>query len=234
MSTPVPIVLTAQPVDVTINATDLNALLKLFCSNISGAINQQVSFFLEVPSDPGTNVGDIIYNTSQMSFKGWNTGAGKYLPITQPAVIGTIIQSFNQGDNAQAGYIQLNGRQITAIQGISTAQVAILNGLFPSGTLPTVQATSQQANLPASGSFSSISNPVVAPPAGQIGALPFSGTYNPAEEQALATNTETLLESTIALQTTVAAVIAQSEAVLDAVLNSGAVTIYAQVYIGPP
>lgn len=234
MSTPVPITLSAQPVDVSINATDLNALLQLIAANITASINQQVSFFLQVPSNPGTFVGDIIYNTSQMAFQGWNTGSGKYLPITAPAVIGQITQTFNQGDNPQAGFIQLNGRLISGIQGISANQVAILNGLFPGGSLPNIQTSQLTSGLPQQGSFSDISNPAVVPPSGQIGALTFGSTYNPPDEQALASNTEVLRGAVQSTQDAITALISQSEALLDAILNTGGPTIYASVYCGPP
>lgn len=234
MSAPVPIILSPQTVDVTVNAQDINALLQIICSNITAVINQQVSFFLQVSATPGTYVGDIIYNTSQMAFLGWNSGAAKYIPITTPAVIGQIYQSFNQGDNIQTGFIQLNGRLITGVAGISANQTAVLNGLFPSGSLPNIVGTQFQSGLPAVGSFSDIANPVVVPPSGQIGGLTFSSTYNPPDEQALASNTEVLRGAVNSTQQAIASLITESEAMLDALLNLSGPTIYAQVYIGPP
>jgi hypothetical protein len=220
----VPITLQATPVTVGVSYSDINGLLQIVASNLSAFISQTVSFYAQGPVTPSTFITSQFFNTAQNLWYGWDTGSGRYLPITQ-YVPGDTKTSFVTGDNPTAGWVLCNGRAISAVPNLSQYQVAILQNLFGAqGNLPNIAPLQSLIGLPANLAFSGISNPTVAPPAGQIGALTFpNNPVQPADVQPLAQNCETLDGSVIALQTAVAAVITQSEAVLES-LNAGSST----------
>ena len=89
--------------------------------------------FLFVAADPTSNSG-YIFNTTQKVFKYWN-GTG-YSVVTQYKV-GDVKQTFISGDDVANGWVLCDGRQISTLGslGLSTAQTAALNGVFPSGYL---------------------------------------------------------------------------------------------------
>ena len=229
----IPISQTWTPLLVGAQPADLNALGVIMAAQLSAYISANVSFFFEDVVDPTAYVTDLFYNTAQRVFKGWDTGTGRYLPITQFNQ-GDVKLTFLTGDSPTTGWIVCDGRAISAVPNLSAYQVAVLQGLFgPSGSLPNVRPLTALQNLPTNGAFSGISNPVVAPPKGQIGGLTFSSPPAQSEVQALATNSETLDESVIALQAAVAAIMTESESVLNS-LNGSGPTMQSMVFVGFP
>ena len=219
----IPIQLQWSPLAVGAKPADLNQLGQLIAAQLAASIQGNVSFFIQGNVDPSTYVGDLFYNVAQNLFKGWNAGSGRYLPITQ-FIPGDTKTSFVTGDSPTTGWVVCNGRLISDVPNLSQYQVAILQNLFgATGSLPNIAPLQSLLALPTDGSFGNITNPAVAPPAGQIGALTFSSPPAQTEVQALGSNTETLDASVIALQTAVAAVISNSEAVLNS-LNAGSGT----------
>lgn len=231
----IPINLAWLTVPVGIQATDINQLGTIIAQYLQGQIADTVTFVQTGATDPTQKVTELFFNTSQGAWKYWDVGAGQYLAVTQ-FVPGDTKTTFNGGDEIQQGWVLLDGRKISAIQGLSANQAAVLNTLFGTGgNIPTVTAAQTLSGLPANGSFSNISVPATVPPSGQIGALPFGASYDPAQSQALASNTETLRGSDAALQTAVVAIRAQSEAVLSSLNGATAgTTLSVKVFVGYP
>lgn len=221
----IPIQLQWVPVGTGIEYATIDELGELLASQMSAQISAQVSFYAQGPVTPGLFVTSQFFNTTQGIWYSWNTGSGKYLPQTQ-FQNGDTKTTFVQGDSPQTGWIVCDGRLLSAIPNISALQLAVLQNLFGiNGSLPNIKPLQSLTGLPVTGSFSGIVNPAVAPPTGQIGALQFSNNpVQPSDVQPLAQNCEQLDESTIALQTAIAAVITQSETMLDALLAGTADT----------
>mgnify|MGYP003344300685 CR=1 FL=1 len=233
MSATIPITLTPVPVPVGVKATDINQLITIITQFTAASINADVSFFQIVSADPTQMTTPLIFNTTQGVFKYWDTTVGKYTPIT-PFQPGDIKNTFNGGDSPQTGWIDCDGRAISAVPNISANQQGVLNALFGiGGTLPDLSPVQGFNNLPASGAFSSVPVAGTTPPAGQIGALPFSTNYNAVEEQNLAANTETLRGSQNDLRTAVVAMQGYSEQMLQA-LTTPVTGLTAQVFVGYP
>jgi len=233
MSATIPITLQAVPVPIGISAADINQLLTIIAQFMSASINQDVSFFQTVSADPTQKTTDIIFNEAQGIFKQWSVGIGAYVAITENQP-GDIKSSFVAGDSPQTGWIICDGRTISGIQGISQSQLSVLNQLFGiGGSLPTLTAQ-VLSGLPATGTFSGITITDITPPQSQIGNLPFSGTYNPVEEQNLAANTETLRGSTANLKSSTQAIATASEALLAALRNATSAGLYTSVFVGYP
>lgn len=233
MSATIPITLGAIPVPVATVSTDINELLGVIARYLSGSIQQDVSFFQTVAADPSIQTTPIIFNTSQTVFKMWSTGVGGYLPVTQFQP-GDIKSTFVAGDAPQIGWVTCDGRVISTIQGLSQRQLDVLNQLFGlGGSLPTL-ALQVVTGLPRTGSFTDISVTDIAPPASQIGNLPFGSDYSAAQIQALSGNTEVLRGGTSSLKDTVANMKALSETLLGALNNSGSVGAVVQVFCGYP
>ena len=234
MAQTIPISLTPLPTPTGIEYSTIDQLLTIIANYLSGQISTDVSFFTQSASDPTSYVTALVYNTSQNVFKGWDTGTGSYLPIT-PFQYGDVKNSFVAGDEVSNGWLELNGRTITSIQGLSLRQGQVLAQLFPAGTLPTVTPLQNLSGLPQNTSFSGINIPSIAPPQNQIGNLPFSGSYVTIESQNLAQNTETLRDSTATLNTAVTSIRNVAESLLNA-MNGGnsSATLYAKVFIGYP
>ncbi len=230
----IPIRLTASTPPVSIQATDFAQLLTLISQYMSGQIQDDVTFVQTGASDPTQFVTLLFFNTSQGVFKYWDTGAGRYLAVTQ-FIPGDVKNSFVAGDEIQQGWILLDGRLISSIQGISQDQASVLEILFGlGGSLPTVTPLQSLAGLPANSAFSSITISDILPPVNQIGNLPFSGSYDPGQSQALATNTETLRGSTSSLKDSVASIRTVSASILAALNGTGPATLYAKVFAGYP
>lgn len=233
MSATIPIQLNPVTVPVATVSTDINELLHVIARYMSASIQQDVSFFQTVAADPSIQTTPIIFNVSQGVFKFWNTGTGSYLPVTQFQP-GDIKSTFVAGDAPQIGWVTCDGREISTIQGLSQNQLDVLNQLFGiGGTLPTL-ALQAVTGLPRTGSFTEIAVSDIAPPANQIGNLPFGADYSANESQTLAANTEVLRTSAQSLKTTVASMKAASENLLAALNNSGSVAAYVQVFCGYP
>ncbi len=214
----IPITLQAGPVPPYTQALNINQLLALFVRYITGSIRADVSFFLEVIIDPTAKITSLIFNTTTRVWKAWNNGTGTYVPLTQfPA--GFVANSYVGTDDVANGWVILDGRAFTAIPGITTAQIAVLQSIFGGTNLPAVTPTNTQ-NLPAPASFSGITKPaapgVITPADGVIGALPFDPTtYTPSESEALRDATETLRDSASSVRDTTAEIVTQASAIQD-------------------
>jgi len=223
MSTTIPITLTPIPVPVNIQAVNINDFLGIVCEYVSGSISQNVSFFQQGATAPNSNQG-IFYNTSTQRFETWNSNNGVYQPITELQV-GDLKAAFRTSDDTVNGWILLDGRIINAITGLTQAQNANLQNLFGSGgSLPNFSFLGALSGLPPVGTFSGISNTSISPAVGAIAALPVSSSYTQSEVQNLRNSTETLDESTNALQVTVSQIISNSETVLTSLQNTSTVT----------
>ena len=100
-----------------------------------------------------------------------------------------------------------------------------MQNLFGSGgSLPNFSFLGALSGLPPVGTFSGISNTSISPAVGAIAALPVSSSYTQSEVQNLRNSTETLDESTNALQVTVSQIISNSETVLTSLQNTSTVT----------
>lgn len=230
----IPITLQPVPVPVGISYATINDLLTIVAKYLSAQIESNVTFIQEFATNPSTFQGDLIFNTTTGLWMRWDIGTASYVPLTAFA-FGDTKNTFVSGDDVTGGWIVCDGRKISAIQGISQNQAAILQTLFGvDGSLPTLTPLQSLSGLPTNGAFSNITNPAVQPPLGQIGALTFSSPPTQTEVQALAQNTEVLDGSAISTQGAVAAVIVQAEALLQA-LNQSATTakLYSKIYVGP-
>jgi len=185
-----------------------------------------------VSVDPTQQTTVLIFNTSQNVFKYWSTSTGAYTPVTQ-FQWGDIKNTFMGGDSPQTGWIDCDGRAITAIPSISANQQSVLNSLFPGGTLPTLTPIQGVSNLPASGAYSAVIVAGTTPPQNQIANLPFSSEYNPVQSQNLASNTETLRGSQNELRTAVVAMQTVSEQFLEA-FAAPVTGLVAQIFVGYP
>ncbi len=169
MGQSIPIKLTASNCPYGINGMTVNDLLALIPQFIAGQIDlNEVSFFLQGTVDPSTDVG-IFYNQSQKLFKGWDTGTGRYLPIGLSVQAGDWKTTFIPGDEAQQGWIVMDGRLVSAVQGISQNQFNVLQILFGTAAnarLPNVSAIGAFSGLPSNGAFSGISVTPFVPPNG--------------------------------------------------------------------
>lgn len=134
----IPITLTAAPVEPGSNPQDLNALLQLIASNLAGSIRADVSFILIVLFDPTNYVGDLIFNSQQRVFKAWDNASGRYVVVTS-FTVADVKQSYAGVDSVATGWVLLDGREITAVVGLTAQQIAALEVLFGvDGSLPTV------------------------------------------------------------------------------------------------
>lgn len=218
--TDIPITLTALPVPVGIQAINFDQLLVLICRYVAGQISANVSFFLQGSNWPLSDQG-IFFNQSTRQFGTWDTGQGKYLPLTN-LVIGDLKASLAAGDETAGGWIQLDGRSINSITGINQDQKSALEGLFGvDSNLPDYTFFGALQNLPASGSFSSINVAAISPTSTSVLILPVGATYDQGEMQGIRgalAGVDSSAESLVASTTSVRDV---SEQVLGS-LNSAA------------
>lgn len=234
MSQTIPITLNPVPVPVGISAATIDQLLTVICQYVQGQISDDVTFVLTGAADPTAFVTLLFFNTAQGVWKYWDAGLGAYVAVTQFQP-GDIKNTFISGDEIQQGWVLLDGRAISAIQGLSQTQAQVLQTLFGAqGSLPTVTPLQSLANLPAANAFSAITVAAIAPPAGTLSALPFSSSYNPVESQNLAGGAETLRGSTADLQASVTAIQGVASLVLNSLNNAGAATIYAKIFVSFP
>lgn len=233
MSATIPITLTPVPVPVGVRATDINQLITILTQYIAASVNADVSFFQSVSSDPTQQTTALIFNTSQSVFKYWDTGLGRYMPVTQFQA-GDVKNTFVGGDSPQTGWIQCDGRLISAVPNISATQQGVLNSLFGvGGSLPNLTPFQSVSGLPSASAFTDIPVADTTPPQNQIANLPFSADYNPVEPQNLAANTETLRGSQNDLRTAVVSMKTASQQMLSA-LSAASTGMYAMVFVGYP
>lgn len=238
MSTPqvaIPLSLSWQPLGVGVQGLTLDQLGEIIAEQLVGSISATVSFYAQGPSTPTQFVTEQFFNTSNNVWYGWNTASAKYLPSTQ-FQIGQVVNTYNQGDNVNQGWITCNGRPLTSIANISATQLAVLQSLFGvGGNLPNITPLSGLTGLPQNGSFSGITNPAVAPAAATFSGLNVSNPPTQADVQAITANCETLDGSTIVLQEALAAALVVAEKMLDSMNGSTTgPTLYAQVFCGLP
>lgn len=215
----IPITFSPLTVPVSVQATNINELLTIIAQYLSGQISANVSFFQQGSNWPLSDQG-IYFNQTTQQFGTWSTAQGKYLPVTD-LIIGDMKSSFVAGDDTADGWIQLDGRAINAVTGITNDQKSALQSLFGT-TLPNYTFLSGLAGLPATTSFSGIVNPASAPTADTVASLTIGGSYSQTEVAALRDNTATLAGSATAIQSALAQSIGYSEQVL-ASLNAGGV-----------
>ena len=200
-------------------------------SIMSGSLRADVTFILNVLFDPTTFQTQLIFNVTQQVLKSWDTSTGSYRPLTQYQ-IGDVKNSFVGQDQISTGWVLLNGRQIDAVPGATTAQIATMETLFGvDGMLPNVVPVNG-GDLPAASSFSGIVKPDVEPAAGVIAALPISDPPTQAEVEALRDATDTLRESTAAVETQASEIQDKSADLLAALRNNTTPPMYSLVFIG--
>jgi hypothetical protein len=203
----IPITHTWGPVSASIAELDINQLGTLVAAQLSGAIRADVGFFIYALADPISYEADLIVNTQQRLFKGWDTSAGKYLPFNQFSV-GQVLSTFSGVDDLANGWVILNGREITAIPGISGAQQAVLESFFGIGGFLPIVSPQNISGLP----------PAIVPAAGVIGALPVGNPPTQAEMTSLRNDTEILRTST--------------QLVLTAIQANTTPPLYSQMFVG--
>ncbi len=217
----IPITLTPLAVPVGIEAINFDQLLTLISQYVGAQISADVSFFVQGSNWPLSDQG-IFFNQTTAQFGTWNTGQGKYLPITD-LVIGDMKSSFVAGDNTADGWIQLDGRSINAVTGINQDQKSALEGLFgANANLPNYTFLSGLSNLPADGSFSGVDIPAPDPSQAAIGALPIGSGYDQDEVAALRNSTAVLAGSNASLNAATAQIRGYAESMLNS-LNAGGV-----------
>ncbi len=226
----IPITNTWGPVNVDIRALDINQLGQIVAAQLAGQIRADVSFYLEVIFDPTSFVTALIFNKTQNVWKAWSTTSGSYVPLTQ-FQLGDVKQSFVTTDQVSVGWVVLDGRAITAIPGLTTAQAAVLTTFFPGGNLPALTPANIN-NLPASDSFSGITEPTVNPADGVIGALAIGGTYTQSEIEALRDDTEILRESTESVKDYATEIRDKSNDLLTALRTPTTPPIVSQIFVG--
>lgn len=231
----VPLSLSWIPITTKFSAADINQFGQLFVKQVAGELDQASSTsFISGSSNPDTNQG-LFYNTTAQMFMVWDIAAARYKPMNGYA-IGDTKQSFKTGDEISGGWVQLDGRQITAVPGLSTSQRASLIELFASGQLPVLTNTGSLLGLPANGAITGISIPDIDPANGGIGNLAIGATYSQSEVTALKDGAETLRDSTDGLAESVRQLRDKTEAIRDALAGTGAPTSIAvyKVFCGYP
>ncbi len=218
----IPIQLSPLTVPVDFQAGDINQLLTIISQYLSASISANVSFFQQGSNWPTSDQG-IFFNQTTRQFGTWSTGQGRYLPVTG-LIIGDTKASFVAGDNTAAGWIQLNGRAINAVTGITNEQKSALEGLFGVGAnLPNYTFLSGLSGVPANNSFTDIVNPETLPTAAQVALLPVGGSYSQTEMTAVRDATAGVAGSATTLQAALAQSIGYSEKIINA-LNAGGVS----------
>lgn len=136
MASTIPITLVALPAPTGIQALDFNQLLSLVARYIQGSISANVDFFLQGSNFPQSDQG-IFYNQTTRQFGAWNAAQGQYVPLTT-LIVGQATPFYTAGDDTVNGWIELNGRNVNSVTGITQFQKANLETLFGvGGILPT-------------------------------------------------------------------------------------------------
>ena len=231
----IPLSLSWNPITTKFSAADINQFGQLFVKQVAGELDQaSITSFASGSVNPDTNQG-LFYNTTAQMFMVWDVAAARYKPMNGYTV-GDTKQSFKTGDEISTGWVQLDGRQITNVPGISTSQRASLIELFPTGQLPVLTNTGSLLGLPANGAIAGISIPDIDPANGVIGNLPIGTTYSQGEVTAIKDGAETLRDSTDGLAESVRKLRDKTEAIRDALAGTGAPSSVAvfKVFCGYP
>lgn len=218
----------------------LYPLLQIICTYVQASVQQGVAFMSIVAADPATMTTYLVFNSTEGIFKYWSTSSGNYQPVTQYNV-GDRKSSFIGGDEIASGWVLLNGRLLTAVPGLSAAQTVNLNALFGNNgspaTVPTNEGIGSFAALPNNGAFSNIPNLQIQPAVGTFSGLTPANPPVQADLVNVDLNCELLLDTANDLQGTVTNVIAQSEAMLEALNGTSqgsGPTVYWKVFVGYP
>lgn len=136
MASTIPIILTPLPVPTGIQAINFDQLLALVARYLQGSISTNVSFFLQGSNFPQSDQG-IFYNQTTHQFGAWDSGQGRYVPLTT-LIVGDAKPCYVGGDDAVNGWILLDGRNVNSVTGINQFQKSNLEILFGvGGVLPT-------------------------------------------------------------------------------------------------
>lgn len=136
MASIIPIILTALPVPTGIQAINFDQQLALVARYLQGSISTNVSFFLQGSNFPQSDQG-IFYNQTTHQFGAWDSSQGRYVPLTT-LIVGDAKPSYVAGDDVVNGWVQLDGRNVNSVPGITQFQKANLQTLFGvGGVLPT-------------------------------------------------------------------------------------------------
>ena len=205
MSQAIPLTLSALPVPAGIDVATIDELIQLICTYMEGEISTSVSFFLQGVNFPASDQG-IFYNQTTNRFGAWNSTLGKYIPVSDLQV-GDMKLSVVGGDDPANGWVQLDGRPVSDVAGLSQLQMSNLQTIYgANNNLPKFDFVGGLSNIPAQGSFGAISQPPINPDTGIIGGLAFDAAYVQTQIAALATNCESLDASTQGLANTVQAI----------------------------
>lgn len=185
-----PVTLTWGPVTAPVVAADINELGTLVAGQLAAQVQADVSFYVEVATDPTSFITNVILNTTHGVFKLWNLSTGAYVPMTQFAV-GDVKNSFSGLDSVGTGWVILDGRAITSIPGLSAVQQVNLQNLFPSGTIPVVTPPNI-VGLPVGNAFGAIPQPIMDPPPGAFTDQVFTNPPTKTEVDRFADLTEEL------------------------------------------
>jgi len=218
MPATIPIILTPLNVPGQTQTLNINDLLALICKYVGASISANVSFFLQGASWPVSDQG-IYFNQTIGKFGTWNSGYGKYIPISDLEV-GEIITTFVAGDDLPNGMVVLDGRNINAIAGLSQQQITNLETLFGvNQPIPSYSFFGSLQGIPALNSFSSIPVQPFAPTSAQVQSITFGSTYNQGIEQSLQADVALAAGSGTSLTQAVIQIQGIAEALLDALNN---------------
>lgn len=228
-----PITMSWGPVVADVSALNINQLGELISRQLAGAVRADVSFYLEVLFDPTSFATNLIYNSTQQVWKAWNQNTGTYVPL-QTFQLGDVKNTYVGTDQLSVGWVILNGRALTAVPGITTAQLNVLKDFFgtaPGTLLPNVTPMNL-GGLPGSALFSDIPKAIVDPADGVIGALPIGAGYSQSEVEALRDNTEILRDSTEEVENQVSGVQDACDDLLQALRTPNNPPLYAAIFVG--
>ena len=235
MPSPVPIVLTANPVPGAQRPLDINQFLQTICQYVSAQISQNVSFFIQGAAYPVSDQG-IFFNQTTEKFGVWSSAYGKYIAIGDRTV-GELVASYLVTDDLPNGLVVLDGRAISAITGLSQQQTTNLETIFGvTASLPNFTFFAALQGLPDSGAFSGIPISPFVPLTSQVQAISFTGSYAQAAEQALQSNVASTVTSATSLQSAVQQIQGVAESLLDALVNytpSGVMPVW-KIFAGFP
>ena len=149
MSQAIPLTLSALPVPAGIDVATIDELIQLICTYMEGEISTSVSFFLQGVNFPASDQG-IFYNQTTNRFGAWNSTLGKYIPVSDLQV-GDMKLSVVGGDDPANGWVQLDGRPVSDVAGLSQLQMSNLQTIYgANNNLPKfdfVGATAIEATL---------------------------------------------------------------------------------------
>lgn len=231
----IPINLAPLPVSPGMKILNLNQMLSMVASHLEASITaSNISFFITSTVDPQSDQG-LVFNSSQNLFKRWDGENGKYVPIA-PISVGDSKLSFISGDDVTNGWVQLDGRNINNVLGVTQNQKSNLETMFgANGTLPTIQPPTDVSGLPAKNSIKNITIAPTAPTNGVISGISIGSPPVQAEVEALRDDTEILRDSVDSLNNSVILLRDKTDAINSALLGSSSINnVNYKVFCGYP